>query len=148
MAPQPGFPDPIQMILDLHHVAIAVNSIAEVLPRYVDGLGLKLEGIEDVPGEGVKVAVLRAGPARIELVEPLGADSPLTKFLARRGPGLHHLAFKVDDTGALMRVLAEEGLPLLSETPNKGAHGTEQVFVHPKYLGGVLAELVSGGKQH
>jgi methylmalonyl-CoA/ethylmalonyl-CoA epimerase len=133
------------MILDLHHIAVAVRSITEVLPRWVDGLGLQLVGIEDVVNEKVKVAVLLAGKTRIELVEPLSDDSPVARFLEKRGPGLHHLAFQVDDTGAVMRVLAEEGVPLLSATPNPGAHGTEQVFLHPKYLGGVLAELVSGG---
>ncbi len=134
------------MIQALHHIAVAVESIDAVLPRWVDGLGLKLEGREDVPTEQVRVAILRAGTTRIELVEPLGADSPLVKFLQKRGPGLHHLAFQVGDTGKVMKVLAGGGAPLLSDAPKPGAHGTKVAFVHPKWLGGVLAELVEVGK--
>jgi methylmalonyl-CoA/ethylmalonyl-CoA epimerase len=84
-------------IQELHHIGIAVRSIEEALPRYVDGLGLRLEGIEDVPSEKVKVAMVYAGRTRIELLEPTAPDSPVQKFLDRRGPGVHHLAFKVDD---------------------------------------------------
>jgi methylmalonyl-CoA/ethylmalonyl-CoA epimerase len=130
------------MIQALHHVAIAVESIDAVLPRWVDGLGLTLAGREEVPGEQVRVAILLAGDTRIELLEPTSPTSPVARFLAKRGPGLHHLAFAVDDAGTVMRVLAERGAPLLSEQPNPGAHGTKQAFVHPRWLSGVLAELV------
>ncbi len=130
------------MIQELHHIGIAVRSLDEALPRYVDGLGLRLEGIEDVPTEKVRVAMVYAGETRIELLEPTHADSPIAKFLDKRGPGVHHLAFKVDDAGNMIKVLAEAGAALLDEKPRPGAHDTKCAFVHPKYLGGVLAELV------
>jgi methylmalonyl-CoA/ethylmalonyl-CoA epimerase len=112
------------------------------LPRWVDGLGLTLHGREDIPGEQVRVAILMAGDTRIELVEPMSPSSPVAKFLAKRGPGVHHLAFEVDDTGKAMQVMAERGATLLSQEPNPGAHGTKQAFLHPRWLQGVLAELV------
>lgn len=130
------------MIKGLHHIGIAVTSIDEALPRYVEGLGLRLEGVEDVPTERVRVAVLHAGSTRIELLEPTSGDSPVAKFLARRGPGVHHLAFEVADTGAVIEILGEAGAPLLDAVPRPGAHGTQVAFLHPSYLGGVLAELV------
>lgn len=130
------------MVNALHHVGIAVRSLEEALPRWVDGLGLQLSGIEEVPTERVRVAVVMAGETRIELLEPTAPDSPIAKFLDKRGPGVHHLAFEVDDTGAMIRVLADAGAPLLDDTPRPGAHGTSVAFVHPKFLGGVLAELV------
>ena len=134
------------MIKALHHIAIAVESIDAVLPRWVDGLGLTLYGREDVPGEQVRVAILMAGDTRIELVEPMSPTSPVAKFLEKRGPGLHHLAFHVDDTGKMMKVLADRGATLLSDAPKPGAHGTKQAFLHPRWLGGVLAELVEEPK--
>jgi methylmalonyl-CoA/ethylmalonyl-CoA epimerase len=130
------------MIKGLHHIGIAVTSLDEVLPRYVDGLGLRLGTVEEVPSERVRVAVLHAGSTRIELLEATSEDSPIAKFLARRGPGVHHLAFEVEDTGAVIRVLSEAGAPLLDAAPRPGAHGTQVAFLHPRYLGGVLAEFV------
>ncbi len=130
------------MIQELHHVGIAVRSLDETLPRYVDGLGLRLEGIEEIPSEKVKVAMVYAGKTRIELLEPTAKDSPIQKFLDKRGPGIHHLAFKVDDTGNMIKLLTDAGVALLDEEPRAGAHGTRCAFIHPKYLGGVLAELV------
>lgn len=134
------------MIKALHHIAIAVESIDAALPRWIDGLGLELHGREDVPGEQVRVAILMAGTTRIELVEPMSPSSPVAKFIDKRGPGLHHLAFQVDDTGRTMKVMAERGATLLTEEPKAGAHGTKQAFLHPKWLFGVLAELVEEPK--
>lgn len=130
------------MIQELHHIGIAVRSLDEALPRWVDGLGLRLEGVEEVPTERVKVAMLYAGQTRIELLEPTSEDSPIAKFIDKRGPGVHHLALKVGDTGETIRVLTEHGAPMLDETPRPGAHDTKVAFVHPKWLGGVLAEIV------
>lgn len=130
------------MIQELHHIGIAVRSLDEAIPRYVDALGLQFEGIEDVPSEQVRVAIVKAGATRIELLEPTDPDSPIAKFLDKRGPGVHHLAFQVKDTGEMIKVLTDAGAPVLDESPRPGAHGTKVAFVHPKYLGGVLAEFV------
>jgi methylmalonyl-CoA/ethylmalonyl-CoA epimerase len=130
------------VIQGLHHIAVAVPSLREALPRWVDGLGLRHVSTEEVPTEQVRVAILMAGETRIELLEPTSPESPIAKFLEKRGPGLHHLAFKVGDTGAVMKVLAGRGATLLSDAPKPGAHHTRVAFAHPKWLGGVLAELV------
>ncbi|MFO1055077.1 MAG: methylmalonyl-CoA epimerase [Planctomycetota bacterium] len=130
------------MIDGLHHIGVAVASLDEALPRWVDGLGLRLQGVEEVPTERVRVAVLWAGSTRIELLEPTSPDSPIARFIDKRGPGVHHLAFAVGDTGAVIRVLTDRGAPLLDAAPRPGAHGTKVAFAHPKYLGGVLAEFV------
>lgn len=130
------------MIQDLHHIGVAVASLDDAVPRWTEGFGLVLEGIEEVPTEKVRVAVLRAGGTRIELLEPTSEDSPIARFLAKRGPGVHHLAFGVDDCGGQIRRLADKGAPLLDEAPRPGAHGCKVAFVHPRHLGGVLAELV------
>jgi methylmalonyl-CoA/ethylmalonyl-CoA epimerase len=130
------------MIQELHHIGIAVRSLDEAIPRYVDALGLQFEGIEDVPSEQVRVAIVKAGATRIELLESTDPDSPIAKFLDKRGPGVHHLAFQVKDTGEMIKVLTDAGAPVLDESPRPGAHGTKVAFVHPKFLGGVLAELV------
>lgn len=126
----------------LHHIGIAVRSLAEALPHWTQGLGLRLESTAEVPTEQVRVAVLRAGSLRIELLEPLSPDSPIAKFLDKRGPGVHHLAFEVGDCQAQIAALAAAGAPLLDQAPRPGAHDCKVAFVHPKYLGGVLAELV------
>ena len=129
------------MIEDLHHIGVAVQRLDDAIPRWTQQLGLTLHSVEEVPSEKVKVAILLAGRTRIELLEPTSPDSPIAKFLARRGPGVHHLAFKVDDCGAMIRVLAAGGADLLDRAPRPGAPGTKAAFIHPKWLGGVLAEL-------
>ncbi|MBM4059661.1 MAG: methylmalonyl-CoA epimerase [Planctomycetes bacterium] len=126
----------------LHHVGIAVRSLQEALPRWTDGLGLLLHSIDEVPTEKVRVAVLLAGETRIELLEPTSPDSPIAKFLDKRGPGVHHLAFAVDDCARALGELAAAGAPALDRAPRPGAHGCRVGFVHPRYLDGVLTELV------
>jgi methylmalonyl-CoA/ethylmalonyl-CoA epimerase len=130
------------MIDALHHIGVAVRSLDEALNHWVDGLGLVLQGIEEVPTEKVRVAILLAGSTRIELLEPTAEDSPIARFLDKRGPGVHHLAFRCADTGEAIRVLTDAGAPLLDDAPRPGAHGTQVAFIHPRFLGGVLAELV------
>lgn len=125
----------------LHHIGIAVRSIAEALPRWTD-LGLVLDSVDEVPTEKVRVAVLLAGDTRIELLEPTAADSPIAVFLQKRGPGIHHLAFQVGDCQRHIDALSAAGVPLTTTTARPGAHGCKVAFVHPKHLGGVLAELV------
>lgn len=125
----------------LHHIGIAVRSITEALPRWT-ALGLVLDSVDEVPTEKVRVAVLLAGDTRIELLEPTAADSPIAVFLQKRGPGIHHLAFQVGDCQRSIDALAAAGVPLTTTTARPGAHGCKVAFVHPRHLGGVLAELV------
>ncbi|MEC8653304.1 MAG: methylmalonyl-CoA epimerase [Planctomycetota bacterium] len=131
-----------QPIQELHHIGVAVRSLEEALPKWTDGFGLRLESVDEVPTEQVKVAVLKAGATRVELLEPTSDDSPIAKFLEKRGPGIHHLAFQVGDCQQKITQLIDDGAPLLNAAPNPGAHGCKVAFVHPKHLGGVLAELV------
>ncbi len=130
------------MIQDLDHIGIAVHDLDEAVRLWRDVIGLRFEGIEEVLGEGVRVAMMRAGEVRLELLEPLRDDSAIAKFLESRGPGVHHLALRVGDGAEALERLKEKGLKVLDDVPRAGAHGTKVVFVHPKSLNGVLAELV------
>ncbi len=134
------------MIDGLHHIGVAVRSLDEALPRWTDGLGLRLAGIEAVETEKVRVAILMAGSTRIELLEPTADDSPIARFLDKRGPGVHHLAFGTGDAGEQIRILTDAGAALLDSEPRPGAHETKVAFVHPRWLGGVLAEIVEDPK--
>ncbi|MCY2960566.1 MAG: methylmalonyl-CoA epimerase [Planctomycetota bacterium] len=126
----------------LHHVAIAVKSLAEARGAYELALGLVATEPEFVPDQRVNVLVLYAGAQRIELVEPASPDSPITKFLEKTGGGIHHLAWKVSDVAAAIAHLKSHGVRMIDEAPRPGAHGTTIAFVHPKSTGGVLMELV------
>jgi len=128
-------------VLGLHHLGIAVSSIDDSLERWV-GLGFVLQSVEEVPTEKVRVAVLMAGQTRIELLEPTSPDSPVAKFLDKRGPGVHHLALQTADCGEHIKVLADQGAPMLDKEPRPGAHDCRVAFVHPRHLAGVLVELV------
>jgi methylmalonyl-CoA/ethylmalonyl-CoA epimerase len=130
------------VVRGLHHVAIVVESIEAAREAYVDLLGLQPREVEHVPDQKVNVLVCYAGSQRIELVEPAAADSPVSGFLAKRGGGLHHLAWRVDDCAAAIARLQAAGARLIDEAPRPGAHGTRIAFVHPKTTGGVLCELV------
>lgn len=124
----------------LDHLGIAVSSI-DGARRFWEALGLEIEEIEEVPQEGVRVAMLTLGEARIELLEPMSPDSPVAKFLARRGPGIHHVCLASDDVVGDDARLRAAGIELLRETPTPGAGGSRVQFVHPKSAGGVLVEL-------
>lgn len=126
--------------LELDHIGIAVASLDEGRAFY-ETLGLAVADTDEVPEQGVKVAMLPVGDTRLELLEPTRADSPIAKHLEKRGPGLHHLCFAVKDIEAAMEQLQRAGYRLLSETPQVGAHGCRVCFVHPKSAGGVLLEL-------
>ena len=128
------------MITGLDHVAIAVSSIEEARTFY-EKLGLEITAIEVVEHEGVRVAMIPCGGSRIELLEPLSGDSPVGRFLERRGPGVHHLCMRSDDIHEDDGKLREDGLSLLRERPGPGAEGATVQFVHPKSAGGVLLEL-------
>ncbi len=126
----------------IHHLGIAVESIDDALALYDDSLGLKVGARVEVPGEKVRVAMLPAGDSRIELLEASDESSPVAKFLRRRGPGLHHVALKVDNLEATVERLTAAGRRLTSDGIRVGAEGYRYVFVHPEGAGGVLLELV------
>ncbi len=125
----------------LDHIGIAVNDIDAALELYRDKLGFEVGGIDEVPGFGVKVAFLPLGEGQVELVMPVTEDSAIAKFLDKRGPGFHHLCFRVDDIRAELARLEEMGIELVDKEPREGAHGTLVAFLHPKSTGGVLIEL-------
>ncbi|MBJ02413.1 MAG: methylmalonyl-CoA epimerase [Planctomycetes bacterium] len=129
-------------MLGLHHIAIAVADLTAARGLYVDQLGLAASEVERVADQGVDVLVVTAGGQRIELVAPVGDDSPLVAFLASRGPGLHHIAWKVADIASALATLGEAGVRLIDTVPRPGAHGTRIAFLHPKATAGVLMELV------
>ncbi|MFN0009843.1 MAG: methylmalonyl-CoA epimerase [Planctomycetota bacterium] len=130
------------VVRGLHHVAIAVKSLAEARKVYEGALGLAAAEIEHVADQKVNVLVLRAGTQRIELVEPASPTSPISAFLEKRGGGIHHLAWRVDDVAAAITALQAKGVVMIDTAPRPGAHGTRIAFVHPKSTGGVLMELV------
>jgi methylmalonyl-CoA epimerase len=129
----------------IHHVGVAVANLDEAVDRYRRLFGAELEDRETVVDQGVEAVSMRVGSDRVELLGSLGPDTPVGKFLASRGPGMHHVAFEVDDVGAELARLAGDGAELIDETPRRGAFGLEVAFVHPDATGGVLAELVSRG---
>jgi methylmalonyl-CoA epimerase len=125
----------------LDHVAIAVTNLEETLKFYEESLGLTRLEIEVVEEQGVRVAKLELGNTHIELLEPLSADTPVGKFLAQRGPGLHHICIGVEDISKKLDCLKENGTKLINQEPKIGAGGAKIAFVHPKSTGGVLLEL-------
>lgn len=130
------------MIFKVDHIGIAVNSLDERLGFWRDALGMPLAGTHAVPSEGVNVAFLPVGESRIELLEATRPDSPIAKFLAKRGEGIHHVTFQVEAIQPLLDRLKIAGVPLLDDTPRPGAEGTKVAFLHPAAAGGVLVELV------
>jgi methylmalonyl-CoA/ethylmalonyl-CoA epimerase len=129
------------MIGTAHHVGIAVKSLQRTLDRY-RALGLETESVEEVPAQGVRVAFLRAGGVRIELLESLRPDGVIARFIERRGEGLHHLAFATEDIRREMDRLAHSGFEFVDSEPRPGAHGRLVAFVRPRSVHGVLLELV------
>jgi len=125
----------------ISHIGIAVRSIAESRPFYEETLGLPYEGEEEVPSQQVRVAFFRVGEVRIELLEPLGEGGNMARFLEKRGPGVHHIAYAVEDLAARLAEIREEGLRLVDRDPRPGAHGASIAFLHPRDTGGVLTEL-------
>lgn len=128
--------------MKIDHIGIAVRSIEEALVPYQQGLGLEATGYEEVHEQGVRVAMLPLGESRLELLEPSGDTSPILKFLSRRGPGIHHIAVRVDDVEECIRRFKAAGLRLVDEEPRKGADNMKVAFVHPSATNGVLLELV------
>jgi LAO/AO transport system kinase len=129
----------------LDHIGVAVRRIEERLPLYRDVLGLELRGIEQVAGEGVRVALLPAGRTRIELVEPVSEGSPVGRFLEARGEGIHHVCFEVEDLEAALVRVGDAGFQVVGSPGRPGAEGSRIAFIHPRATGGVLIELRETG---
>jgi methylmalonyl-CoA/ethylmalonyl-CoA epimerase len=133
------------MLTKINHIGIAVKSLDDAIPFYRDNLGMALAGIEEVPEQKVRVAMLHVGESMIELLEPTAADSPVAKYIEKNGAGIHHIAYEVADIETAIAKLLFGGARMLDEKPRHGAHGTRIAFIHPKSSGGVLTELCQAG---
>jgi methylmalonyl-CoA/ethylmalonyl-CoA epimerase len=124
---------------------MAVDDLDAALATYERLFGAEVEHRATVEEQGVRAVSLRIGEGRVELLEPLGQDTPVGRFLAKRGPGMHHVAYEVSDLDATLAELAGAGADLIDEQPREGLFGLEVAFVHPDSVHGVLSEVVSGG---
>ena len=129
------------MIKKIDHIGIAVNNLEDSLSFYEDALGLKVENIEEVAEQKVKVGFLDIGGIHFELLESTFPDGPVAKFIEKRGEGIHHIAILVDNIEKSIGFMKEKGVKLIDETPRKGAGGSKMAFVHPKSTHGILLEL-------
>jgi methylmalonyl-CoA/ethylmalonyl-CoA epimerase len=129
----------------IHHLGVAVSDLDEAIDAYRRLFGAELELRETIEDQGVDTALLRVGGERIELLASREPDSPVARFLDRRGPGMHHVAFEVADVAVELERLAARGAELIDEQPRPGLMGRDIAFVHPHATGGVLAELVARG---
>ena len=129
----------------VHHVGVAVADLDAAIATYTALFGATVEHRERVEDQGVEAASLHVGGSRVELLAALGPDTPVGRFLEKRGPGLHHVAFEVDDVAAELERLKADGVQLIDETPRLGLFGLQVAFVHPEATGGVLAEFVGHG---
>ena len=129
----------------IHHLGVAVEDLDAALSTYQRLFGAQIEHRATVPDQGVEAASVRVGAGRVELLEPLEADTPVGRFLEKRGPGMHHVAYEVDDVAAALTTLADAGADLIDAEPRTGLFGLEVAFVHPDSVHGVLSEVVSPG---
>jgi methylmalonyl-CoA/ethylmalonyl-CoA epimerase len=129
----------------IHHVGVAVADLDEAVRTYERLFGGRLEHRARVEGQGVEAASMRVGDSRVELLAALGDDTPVGKFIASRGPGMHHLAYEVDDVESALADLAEQGAELIDAEPREGLFGLEVAFVHPDSVHGILSEVVARG---
>ena len=127
----------------IHHLGVAVTDLDEALATYASLFGAELEHRARVGDQGVEAAAVLVGTGRVELLAPLGEDTPVGRFLAKRGPGMHHVAYEVDDVGSALDSLAAAGAELIDEEPRAGLFGLQVAFVHPDAVHGVLTEVVS-----
>jgi methylmalonyl-CoA epimerase len=132
--------------MKIDHLGIAVNAVEDAAKMYEQVLGLKVSSMDQVDDQGVRVAMLDIGESRFELLEATRPDSPIGKFVAKRGEGLHHIAVQVDNIEAALAQLKASGVRLIDEVPRKGAHNTRVAFIHPAGTHGVLLELVEHAK--
>ena len=129
----------------IHHLGVAVEDLDAAVATYRELFGAELEHRETVPDQGVEAAALLVGNGRVELLASLGEDTPVGRFLAKRGPGMHHVAYEVSDLRETLAELAGTGAELIDAEPRRGLFGLEVAFVHPDSVHGVLSELVSHG---
>jgi methylmalonyl-CoA/ethylmalonyl-CoA epimerase len=129
----------------IHHLGVAVEDLDAALVTYERLFGAQVEHSATVEDQGVRAASLRIGAGRVELIEPLKEDTPVGRFLAKRGPGMHHVAYEVSDLGATLAELIRAGADLIDEHPRAGLFGLEVAFIHPDSVHGVLSEVVSSG---
>jgi methylmalonyl-CoA epimerase len=136
-------------MVSISHIAIAVRNIEDAEKLYETALGLKVTHREVVEEQGVRASMLEtaAGDTTIELLEPIGQNSPIYKFLEKRGEGIHHICFKVDDIESALERLKKQGIKLINEGPRPGVDGTKVAFLHPKALNGILIELAETPKE-
>jgi methylmalonyl-CoA epimerase len=133
-------------MMKIDHIGIAVKSLSAAVKVYEQAVGLKLAGYDEVDDQGVRVAMLDIGESRIELLEPTRPDSPVEKFMNKRGEGIHHIAVRVDNIEQALERLKAAGIRLIDEKPKRGAHNTRVAFIHPASTHGVLMELVEHGE--
>jgi methylmalonyl-CoA/ethylmalonyl-CoA epimerase len=129
----------------IHHLGVAVDDLDSALETYERLFGAEVEHQATIDEQGVRAASLRIGDGRVELLEALGQETPVGRFLAKRGPGMHHVAYEVNDLRATLAELTREGAELIDEEPRAGLFGLEVAFVHPDSVHGVLSEVVSVG---
>jgi methylmalonyl-CoA/ethylmalonyl-CoA epimerase len=132
----------------IDHVGVAVEQLEDALELYRDSFQLELAHREVVEEQGVEAVLLDVGENHVELLAPLGADTPVGKFLAKNGPGLHHVAYQVSDIDSTLRALEQAGLRLIDEQPRTGIRGSRVAFVHPRSTAGVLTEIVQPAETH
>jgi len=132
--------------MKIDHIGIAVRSLADAVKVYEDIMGLKVSGYETVEDQGVNLAMIPVGDSRIELLEPLHAASPVEKFMAKRGEGIHHIAVSVDNIEEALERFKAAGARLIDSAPRRGAHNSKIAFIHPASTHGVLLELVEHAK--
>ena len=129
----------------IHHLGVAVEDLDEAVDTYQRLFGAEVEGRDTLESQGVEAVAVRLGESRVELLAPLGEDTPVGRFLAKRGPGMHHVAYAVDDLPQGLADLAGQGVHVIDDVPRHGLFGMQVAFVHPESVHGVLAELVTVG---
>ena len=125
----------------LGHIAIAVASLKDAIPFYRDVLGFNFLGVDEVPAEGMRTAFLEAAGVTLEVMESTNPEGPVGRFVAKKGPGVHHLTFRVDDINQAVNFCRAKGIRLIEPAPREGAHGARVAFLHPQSTGGILIEL-------
>jgi methylmalonyl-CoA/ethylmalonyl-CoA epimerase len=132
--------------MNIDHIGIAVKSLSDAVKVYEDLVGLKVSSYDEVEDQAVRVAMVPVGDTRIELLEPTSPNSPIEKFMSRRGEGIHHIALRVDNIEEALERFKAAGARLIDSEPRAGAHNTRIAFIHPASMHGVLLELVEHGK--